>query len=115
MKSIDMEKLETELQKAVEDRGYTTEIPDFADITVDVLEGEECSFDKAEFAENLYYMNCNYDVPYYAIIPKTGLKNFLKRLIRKLVKPVVFPLNQQQNLFNGYVTRTMNMINADIN
>ena len=37
MKSIDMEKLETELQKAVEDRGYTTEIPDFADITVDVL------------------------------------------------------------------------------
>ena len=115
MKSIDMEKLETELQKAVEDRGYTTEIPDFADITVDVLEGEECSFDKAEFAENLYYMNCNYDVPYYAIIPKTGLKNFLKRLIRKLVKPVVFPLSQQQNLFNGYVTRTMNMINAYIN
>ena len=60
-------------------------------------------------------MYCNYDVPYYAIIPKTGLKNFLKRLIRKLVKPVVFPLNQQQNLFNGYVTRTMNMINAYIN
>ena len=60
--------------------------------------------------DSLDYANRNYEVPYYNELGQGALKVFAKRVIRKLVKCVVFPIVALQNAWNARAVRCLNQL-----
>ncbi len=65
---------------------------------------------RQEFEDCLHQANLNWQRNYYWELGKPGLKRFLKRTVRKLVKFLIEPLLSLQNRFNSNVIRCMNQL-----
>lgn len=64
-----------------------------------------------EYMECLGYLNRNYEIPYYWSFGSNGsLKVFIKRVVRKLVKCILFPSLTKQNELNANYVRCLNQL-----
>ena len=109
-KKISMDELIQELEKSEEQRGYSDNIPDFNNVVVDdmIALDEKYSFDRLR--QLMEEMKRGYNVSVDAPIPGGGAKGFVKKVLRKLVLPVIRPMNEQQVAFNLAVVQCLNQI-----
>ena len=110
--TIDVEKIMQEIREDIIKKGYTSDMLSFYEIqpsseVATVYNENECK-------HILHNINCNCHVAWYREIPGTGIKKFMKKVIRKLCAFLIAPISEQQTLFNSEVTKEFNQIVAYI-
>lgn len=91
-------------------------LPAFEDIPIQA-EGVEADaaargsqLDLAGIEDSLQYINVSYDIPYYWSFGPAGIKTFVKRVVRKLLKCLIPPILEKQNRFNAHVVNCLNAL-----
>ena len=69
-------------------------------------DGEEINW--KELDDALDYINKRYEVGYYWEMGRPGLATLIKRAVRKLNKPLLFPILHNQNELNAHSVRSLN-------
>lgn len=116
MKEIDIEQIMDEIRADIQKRGYKDEDIDFENLTGNVKAtlGVKTDFSAYEFSHALTD-SCNaHKIEYYRMIPKGGLKSFIQRFIRKMVKFMMVPMVDQQNRYNYQMVVCMRQMEAFI-
>jgi len=116
VKSIDVEAIMKEIRQQIAQRGETEAVLDFDEVTVDreCPEGISASvrYDDKALHHLLASANAEHNIPYYQMIPKGGMKSFVKRSIRKVIAFVVQPLRDAQNRYNFNVVHALMQLEA---
>lgn len=110
---INIEKIMQEIRQDIKSRGYKESEIHFEDIPVrnSVDVGSEIeSFDRNEFQKSIDYINKNWEIPYYFPLGTNKTAVFIKRVIRKLIKFLLYPINQQQNEMNAHFVKSFNQL-----
>lgn len=102
MKPINVEQIMQEIKEDIQKRGYTDENVDFVNIAGDAkaVLGIKTDFSAYELECAIKNASDMHRIEYYRMIPKGGLKSFIQRSIRKMVKFMMIPMVDQQNQFN---------------
>lgn len=116
MKKIDVEQIMNEIRSDIEKRGYKDDDIDFQNITgnVKAVLGVKTDFSSYELAHALNGAADLHKIEYYRMIPKGGLKSFIQRSIRKVVKFMMIPMVDQQNQYNYQMVVCMRQMEAFI-
>lgn len=109
VEKINVQKIVEEIRKEIEEKGYTEDMLSFHEIPIEneLLTDE---FQMSEWKNNLKMANARCQINYYREIPQTGIKKFIKRVIRKLAGFLIIPIIEEQNDFNAYVVRCLNQV-----
>lgn len=102
MKNIDIEQIMQEIREDIQKRGYKEDDIDFKNITgnVKAVLGVKTDFSEYELEQAIKGAADMHKIEYYRMIPKGGLKSFIQRSIRKIIKFMMVPMVDQQNQFN---------------
>lgn len=102
MKEINVEQIMQEIKEDIQKRGYADEDIDFENITgnVKAVLGVKTDFSAYELECAIRGASDMHRIEYYRMIPKGGIKSFIQRSIRKMVKFMMIPMVDQQNQFN---------------
>ena len=60
--------------------------------------------------EALQYINANYDIPYYWNLGPKGIKSFVRRLIRRVLKFLIPPIVERQSKLNAEFVHSINVL-----
>lgn len=109
---IDIKKIMEEIRQEIRERGYCQSDIKFEDIPIDHedLGTDREEFNREEFQKNIDYINARWEVAYYFPIGEGKIRIFIKRVIRKLVKFLIYPMNQDQNEMNASFVRCINQL-----
>lgn len=114
MENINIEDIMQQIRAEVKEKGYKESDLSFTDIKMGSASGEEnLAFNEQEFKHQLHCLNSITRLDYYRPL-SGGVKVFFKRVVRKLVKPIVLPLCQEQEQYNACNARVMNQLAAVI-
>lgn len=109
---INVEEIMEEIRQNIRERGYDKEPLSFEEVQVSkpaiVADG---GYSADQFLYELGYINHNWNNNFQ--VPVTGrnlLAVFIKKVIRKLTRFIVFPIVNFQNSYNGSNVRCMNQI-----
>lgn len=114
MKVIDVEKIMEEIRAEIKEKGYTNDLPDFVDVSCTISPSHKGLFDKAEYREDIQYLNEHWNVSAYRPLVGNGIKVFIQKVIRKCTKFYVEPIVREQNGFNAKATTAFNILNLYI-
>ncbi len=116
MKNINVEEIMKEIREEIAQKGYTDENIDFENITgnVKAVLGVKTDFSSYELEHALNDAANQHKIEYYRMIPKGGLKSFIQRSIRKMVKFMMVPMIDQQNQYNYQMVVCMRQMEAFI-
>ena len=109
---INIEEIMKEIRQNIKERGYDKEPLSFEDVTISepaVQEGAQFSMD--EFLTELNYMNRGWNNSFN--VPVEGgnpIAVFVKKMIRKCTRFIVFPIVNFQNAYNVSNVRCMNQV-----
>lgn len=114
MKEINVEQIMQEIKEDIQKRGYTDENIDFENITgnVKAVLGIKTDFSAHELECAIRGAADMHRIEYYRMIPKGGVKSFIQRSIRKMVKFMMVPMVDQQNQFNYQTTVCLRQFEA---
>lgn len=111
---VNVEEIMKDIRKKIQMEEDANVLPPFESIPIrsgGVPENTSCDgMDGALFLHSLDYINSNYEVPYYNFLGSNSIKVFVKRVIRKLIKCVVFPILFNQNQLNAHIVRCLNQL-----
>ncbi|MCM1244102.1 MAG: hypothetical protein NC293_00475 [Roseburia sp.] len=111
MNSINVEEIMEKIRTEIKEKGYKESDLSFLDIPISTFpEASQESFDLDKLREKLQRVNETYGVDYYKVIEGGGIKTFIKKAIRKILKFLLYPLCQNQELFNAFSVQTMNQL-----
>lgn len=114
MNGINVEEIMSQIREEIKEAGYTNDILSFNDVDADdgifVFE----SFDEGKFAKEVMGMNHSWSIQTYRDLGSRGPVGFIKKVIRKCIRFYVDPVVEDQNQFNAYMVRTMNLMNCYI-
>lgn len=66
-----------------------------------------------EYLDSIGYLNRNYEIPYYwSFGSNSSFKVFIKRVVRKLAKCILFPILAQQNILNAHYVLCLNQLKS---
>lgn len=108
---VDVEKIMGEIRREIQMEEELKNLPSFEDIPIRGEEPRmepEGTIDWPVLLESLYYINTSYDIPYYWSFSPAGIKTFLKRVVRKLLRCMLLPILEKLNQFNVHVVRCLN-------
>lgn len=116
IQSVDVEAIMAEIRKNIEDRGETEKVLSFDETAV----SEPCEngitgsvdYDEKALRRYLIMANEDHNIPYYQMIPRGGIKSFIKRSIRKVIAFIVLPLRDAQNRYNSNVIQALWQLEA---
>ena len=116
MKNINVEDIMKEIREEIAQKGYTDENIDFENITgnVKAVLGVKTDFSSYELEHALNDAANQHKIEYYRMIPKGGLKSFIQRSIRKVLKFMLVPMIDQQNQYNYQMIVCMRQMEAFI-
>ena len=100
-----------EIREDIKTRSIAENIPDFADIDVspDMISANvNINDDSLDVAECIRDLNDTHEVGYFELYSGNPVKVFIKKLIRKLLKFLILPITERQNLFNANVVKYVN-------
>ena len=116
MKKLDTDQILREIRKDIQTRKIApSSLLSFDSIPV--LTREELDTPRREMVElddSLSLVNLNWDILPFSPLPGKGIKLFIKKAVRKLVRPSFLRNYEDQRDFNSYVTRTFNQMNRYI-
>lgn len=104
--NIDVTKIIEEIRAEIKLKGYTNDMLSFSDISIKSSD----IFDSDFFDDKFVEMNRKWEVLYYRPIADNAVKSFFKKAIRKLIKPIMFPIVTEQLEFNVSVVQVLNQI-----
>lgn len=106
-----MQEIRTKVQMDEELQG----LPKFEDIPIraeGTKMGTAAQDVSLDLKRSMQYINASYDIPYYWSFGPAGIKTFLKRVVRKLLKCLIPPILEKQNRFNAHVVRCLNALSG---
>lgn len=110
--AVDVQKIVEEIRAQICRDGVREQVPAFSRIAVpgdnNGVPTQERQNKWDEFIENLRVVNLSYDNPYYWELGPRGVKTFVKRVIRKILKFLLLPILAKQNEFNAHTVRCLN-------
>ena len=109
MKEINVEKIMEEIRADIEKRGLAEDDLNFQDV---MIQGD--IFQIARFQDALKMANIYSNINLHNDVGGSGIKRFVKRVIRKCVRFYIQPMLEQQNEFNAHCVRTLNEMNLYI-
>ena len=101
MKAINVEEIMAEIRQDIIDKGYTPEMLSFRDVNASYIGAVD--FNPDEFRYMVGALEATKYVPWKQENIGTGVKGFIKKVVRKLVGFVVAPMSDGQNLYNQQV------------
>lgn len=104
--NINIEDIMNEIRAEIKEKGLTSDMLSFEEIPVRQAVIATTQENEADIA--LAYINHHYAVQPYKQLQGSGIKVFVKKVIRKLVKFYVEPVVFDQNTFNAHVVRVIN-------
>ena len=113
---INVEDIMEDIRKQIKAEKLASEMPPFSSVNIvksqpnNIPVKQETGENWEEFMDSLRDMNINYNIPYYWNFQTGKIKNFAKRVVRKLIKCVVYPILMKQVEYNTYVVRCMNTV-----
>lgn len=113
--SVDVEAIMAQIRANIAARGVEEKILGFEEALADQpceagipgLAGGD-----AALHQHIMAASQTHNIPFYQMIPKGGIKSFIKRSIRKLIAPTVLPLRDAQNTFNAEVVQSLMQMEA---
>lgn len=116
IQSVDVENIMEEIRANIRARGETGEVLSFDESSADLeCENEivgSVSYSDKELHHYVVSANQEHNIPFYQIIPKGGLKSFVKRFLRRMVAFIILPLRDAQNRYNANVVQALMQIEA---
>lgn len=116
MGELNVEKIMEEIRREIREKGYTEDILNFKDVTIEDPGIDTTRFDYDNFNAELFCLNSNWNVnPNRDIERKPGLKGkcstIFKKIIRKCIRFYLTPIVFEQDFFNATTVRLFNMLN----
>ena len=111
-KEINIEEIMEEIRANIKERGYDKEPLSFEEIEVSkpVIQGNS-GYNAEELMSELGYLNRNWNNSIHAPInSRNSLATFVKKVIRKCTRFIVFPIVNFQNAYNASNVRCINQI-----
>lgn len=108
MQEINVEKIMEEIRADIKAKGYKASDLSFNDIPLKTKK-----MDVLNVANDINVLNTSWNLNYFRNLGN-GLKGFVKRIIRKIMKPVLYDLFVQESLYNAACTRTICNLNQRI-
>lgn len=117
-RTIDVKKIMEKIQVDIIEKGYSEDLPDFADeyflvppINRGEFEAKELQLELQNL-KGLWEVQCHRQLSGDGVVGK--MKVFIKRVIRKSVKFYVKPIVEEQNMFNARVAKMFDIMNLYI-
>ncbi len=107
MVKIDVEKIMEEIRDEIKKNGYESSKQKFEDVKINNSIYSEENFNIAKSA-----INNSWHLKIFAPIPGHGLKHFIKRLVRKIVRAAFYQQFEIQQTFNENVVKAINELSA---
>lgn len=111
MTEINVEKIMEEIREDIKRKGYKESDLSFNDIPIkdsgELLVGQ---FNASELERTLHNANVGVRVDFYKPIEGNALKKAIKKLVRKIMKPVLYHLCESQERYNANVAQTLNQL-----
>ncbi|MDD3220935.1 MAG: hypothetical protein EOM34_06750 [Clostridia bacterium] len=108
---VDVEEIMKEIRERIANRGVDEKPLSFDEAMADkVCEAgfvAETQYVDSTLHHYVFSSNQGHNIPFYQMIPKGGVKSFIKRSIRKLIAPTVLPLRDAQNVYNANVVQAL--------
>lgn len=100
---VNVEEIMKEIREAAS-KYPEEDVPDFNDLEPEIGADDLSDYPEiiAQLRNEVIFLKANEVNPYYSEI-EGGIKGFIKRIIRKINKPLIFPLNERQNTYNKHV------------
>lgn len=116
MGELNVEKIMEEIRSEIREKGYTSDILSFKDVTIEDPGIDTEKFEYDNFNAELFCLNSNWNVnPNRDIVRKPGLKGkcvtIFKKIIRKCIRFYLTPIVFEQDFFNATTVRLFNMLN----
>lgn len=110
MEMINVEQIMEEIREEIKKKGYKESDLSFQDIPIkeDIAEVEQ--YDEQKLQELLHLVNTSTRVDYYKPIIGKGPKAIIKKAIRKIMKPLLLPLCQEQEQYNSSAVQVINQM-----
>lgn len=115
MQEINIEEIMQEIRAEIKEKGYKESDLSFQDIEIPKVDTASLTeYNEGEMGNSLHMVNAYTRVDYYRPIEGNGIKSFCKKIVRKLVKPIIYHLCVSQETFNSNTARTLNQMNLHI-
>lgn len=115
---VNVEQIMQDIRKEIQINGDLENLPAFEDIPiregVDIA-ASETPAGLTQIESSLQYVSANPEVPYYWSFGPAGIKTFLKRIVRKLLRCLLLPIVDMQNRFNSHVANCLNALRDLLN
>jgi hypothetical protein len=112
MEEINVEQIMQEIRAEIKEKGYKESDLSFNDIQIKQNDTGELGeiLDLQRLVGLINAANASTRVDFYRPITDGGLKGLVKKAIRKLMKPLLLPLCQSQESYNGILVQTINQM-----
>jgi len=112
---IDVEEIMKEIRLEIQEKGLNESMLSFQDVDGgEILKGLRNGekYDPGEFERLVQQVNLRSNVPWYHRVEGNALANFIKKVIRKLIRFMIIPVVEEQNAFNGSAAQCLNQLLA---
>ncbi len=116
--TVDVEAIMREIRADIEMQEDLKNLPDFESIPMQMGEAAVVPVsyqDWALYEQSMDYINTHYELQYYWPFTGNPVKVFLKRVVRKLLKCMLYPLLMLQNRLNAHIMRCLGQIRFYVN
>lgn len=108
MKEIDVEKIMSEIRKDIKAKNYEETAFDFNSIKIKTIdEIKVMTFNINELKNSLSFLTSNWGITPFCTLQGTGIKLFIKKAIRKIVRPSFIQNFDSQKRFNEKVAQAL--------
>ena len=109
MQEINTEKIMEEIRKEIKEKGFKDSDLSFNDIPISSGNDLSVTYSEKELQNHMHAANLSCRVDYYKPIDG-GIKGAFKKLVRKLIKPIVLHLCEEQEHYNSETIQTINQL-----
>lgn len=115
MKDINVEQIMSDIRSNIKEKGLKASSLKFCSIPItssDVVEYGQS--DKELLEHTLYVIKKNAKINMYYKFPSKGIKLFIKKVIRRIIRPVLIPNIETQETFNLNVVDSLRQMSLYI-
>lgn len=101
MKEINVMQIMEEIREDIKKKGLSDDLLSFSEVVVTPIQADTSSMNvDIDIIGQLEVASRSRELHFYREYPGNRIETFFKRLIRKIIKPIVLPLCEEQILYN---------------
>jgi len=117
IRPIDVEKIMKEIRLEIQEKGLNESMLSFQDVDGgEMPNGFQTAekYDPGELERLVQQANLRSNVPWYHRMEGNACANFIKKVIRKLIRFMIIPVVGEQNAFNESAAQCLNQLLANV-